>query len=267
MNPPPKKAFGQNFLTDEETARVLVRATGLGPGFRAVEIGPGRGFLTRFLLDSGAEVLAVEKDPELPALLNQQFAGRAFSVVESDVLQVDLATLLPPPFVLVGNLPYYVSLAILAKALETAPGVISQMVFMFQKEVALRLCASPGDDDYGVPTLLCQVAHRVKMIRKVPAGSFFPKPKVDSALVHITPLPAPLLLGEQRTRFLDWAGSVFRYRRKTARNAILQAMGLDGGTVDAILAHHHVAPMARIEDLPIPTLIPLWTSLIAKTNL
>lgn len=261
MSPPPKKEFGQNFLTDEEAARTVVRATGLGPGSRVVEVGPGRGFLTRFLLESGAEVLAVEKDPDLPSLLNRQFAGQLFSVQEADILSVDLASLLPPPFVLVGNLPYYVSLAILAKALDVAPGLISSMVFMFQKEVALRLCASPGEDAYGVPTLMCQLTHKARIIRRVPAGAFFPKPKVDSALVLLTPVPDALLAGKERIRFLDWAGAVLRYRRKTARNAIAQATGLAPASIDSALAGSGALPNARVEDLSIPAFIRLWASL------
>lgn len=261
MTPPPKKAFGQNFLTDEETARTVVRVTGMGPETSVVEIGPGRGFLTRFLVESGASLLAVEKDPDLPAALEAQFGSPRFRVVCADFMEVDLESLAPAPMVLVGNLPYYVSVGILGKALDARPGLVSQMVFMFQKEVAVRLCAQPKDDAFGVPSVMAQVNHIPRLIRKVPAGAFFPRPNVDSALVHLLPKPTPLLPPQERCRFLDWVGSVFRYRRKTARNAISLATGLSTAQIEAALHTAAIEADARLETVGIEQLLGLWQAL------
>jgi len=257
VTPAPKKWFGQNFLTDEETARTVTRVSSMGKGDHVVEVGPGQGFMTRFLLESGAFVTAVEKDPELPALLEERFAGHPLRVLHGDFMEVDLHSLSPSPFILVGNLPYYVSVAILGKALAAPRGLISQMVFMFQKEVALRLVARPGSDEFGMPSVMAQLTHGVSMVRKVPAGSFFPKPKVDSALVHLRPLNDPLVEESERSAMLDWAGSAFRYRRKTLRNALVQS-GVDSMAIDEATAAVGIRPVERLEDVPLPTLVSLW---------
>jgi 16S rRNA (adenine1518-N6/adenine1519-N6)-dimethyltransferase len=251
----PRKSLGQNFLTDEEAARTVVRQAGIAPGSQVVEIGPGRGFLTRALLAAGAQVTAVEKDRNLAERLPQQFAGLPLEVIEGDFLETDLT-----PFsgrILVGNLPYYVAMPILSRALDHQPA-FPAMVFMFQLEVAQRLCATPGGRTYGMPTLVATVAHEARQVRKVPAGAFFPKPRVDSALVRFVPLARPHLVGPERREFLDLMGEAFRFRRKTATNALARATGRPADEVAAALEGQGHDPRVRLETLAVAQLVALW---------
>lgn len=254
----PRKSLGQNFLSDMTTARAVVKGARVSEGSAVVEIGPGKGFLTRALLEAGADVIAVEKDRDLAARLPGRFKGASLQVIEGDFLEVDLA-----PWrgrALVGNLPYNVAMPILSRALEYHD-YWPRLVFMFQLEVAQRLCAQPGTRAYGMPTLVATVAHQTTQLRKVPAGAFFPKPKVDSALVGFEPLAEPLLVGTERLRFLDLMGDAFRYRRKTATNSLTRASGVDSATAVALLESLGHNPKVRLEALSVAQLVELWRGL------
>ncbi len=254
----PRKSLGQNFLTDEETARTVVRAGRIGPETPAAEIGPGRGFLTRALLAAGADLVAIEKDRELAAALPARFPEARLEVIEGDFLEVALEPLAGR--VLVGNLPYYVSQAILSRALDHG-GFWPRMVFMFQLEVAQRICAAPGSKVYGMPSLVTAVTHRATQVRRVSAGAFFPKPKVDSALVLFEPLEEPILAGEERMRFLDLAGDAFRFRRKTATNALSRATKRPSEEVVGVLEANGLDPRCRLETLAPAVLVKVWREL------
>jgi 16S rRNA (adenine1518-N6/adenine1519-N6)-dimethyltransferase len=154
-----------------------------------VEIGPGLGALTSLALQSGAKVLAIEKDARLADFLRKRFTSPHLEVLHADALDFDLRTLFAQPRVkCFGNLPYYVSSQLLMKFIEE-PSPISLWVFMLQKEMARRLSAKPGASDYGALTLLVQSRYRVDYLRTIPSTVFLPKPEVDSALVRLTPNP------------------------------------------------------------------------------
>jgi 16S rRNA (adenine1518-N6/adenine1519-N6)-dimethyltransferase len=267
----PKKSLGQHFLTDVATATAVVTAGRIGQGTRVVEVGPGRGFLTRRLLEAGAEVLAIEKDSAMAVALPAALASPWLTVIEADFLAADLGSLevLAPagephrpsslgvpgsPAVLVGNLPYNVSLAILARALDERARW-ARMVFMFQLEVAVRVVAGPGSRDYGIPSVMTALTHEARIVRRIPPGAFFPAPKVHSALVCFEPLPEPLVPDDRRGAILDLIAGAFRFRRKTAANALSRATARPASLFASRLVEAGFPPDARLEALPPSSLV------------
>jgi 16S rRNA (adenine1518-N6/adenine1519-N6)-dimethyltransferase len=183
----PVKTLGQNFLHDRNLAYWIVRQAEITPGDYVVEIGPGLGALTEFLLDSGAHVLAIEKDARLANFLRGKFHNRQLEVLQADALKFDTQKLFPQRNVkLVGNFPYYISSQLVLKFIHF-PSPISLWVLMLQKEMARRFSASPSTSDYGALTLQVQLHYRVKYLRTVRATVFFPQPAVDSAVVRVAP--------------------------------------------------------------------------------
>ena len=183
----PVKTLGQNFLHDRNLARWIVEKAALTPEDYVVEIGPGLGALTEFILASGARVLAIEKDRRLADFLRRRFTSERFEVLHADALDYDVRRLFAQPRVKVlGNLPYYISSQLLLK-FTRHPSPISLWLFMLQKEMARRISAAPGTSDYGALTLIVQLRYRVEYLRTVPASVFLPQPDVDSAFVRITP--------------------------------------------------------------------------------
>ena len=183
----PAKALGQNFLHDQNLARWIVDQAQINPEDYVVEIGPGLGALTRFILERGARVLAIEKDARLAKFLRSRFGDERLEIVNTDALKFDARVLFAHRCVkLIGNLPYNISSPLLLKFLEH-PSLISLCLLTLQKEVAMRLSASPCTHDYGALTLRVQLHHRVKYLRSIPATVFFPQPDVGSAVVRLEP--------------------------------------------------------------------------------
>ncbi len=182
----PSKSLGQNFLHDRNLALALVRQITPRAGECVVEIGPGLGALTEHLLAEGAQVLAIEKDGLLAARLRERFAGAALEVVHADALDFDLRTLWPrQPVKIIGNLPYYVSSQLIFH-FTSALCPAERALFLVQKEMADRLCASAGAPEYGLPSVLLGRRWVMRMGRRLPASVFYPEPKVESALVDFT---------------------------------------------------------------------------------
>jgi 16S rRNA (adenine1518-N6/adenine1519-N6)-dimethyltransferase len=183
----PVKSLGQNFLHDRNLSRWIVEQIDATSDDYVVEIGPGLGALTAFVLEKGAHVLAVEKDARLAEYLRSHLANERLEVRHADALKMDVRTLFTKAKVkLLGNLPYYISSQLLLKFLEY-PSPISLALLMLQKEMANRFSASPSTKDYGALTLLVQLHYHVEALRTVPANVFIPRPEVDSAIVRITP--------------------------------------------------------------------------------
>ena len=208
------RKLGQHFLARRS---VLERtANELGPRRRplVLEIGPGEGALTEYLLEAADRVVAVEVDPVLVDRLRERFRGVSrLQLVCADVLGVDLAQW--GPLAVTGNLPYYISSPILAKTLALGP-LLQVAVFLLQQEVAARLIAAPGSRDYGLLSVRTQVFSRVRILARVPPDAFRPPPRVGSALVRLDPRPEPLVADPEE--FLRFAGLCFRHKRKTLRN-------------------------------------------------
>ena len=216
----PVKTLGQNFLHDRNLARWIVEKAELSSDDYVVEIGPGLGALTEFILESGARVLAIEKDQRLVEFLRKRFAGLRLEIVHGDALDFDLRSLFAESRVkLLGNLPYYISSQLLLRFTKY-PSPISLWLLMLQKEMARRISAAPGTSDYGALSLVVQLQYRVEYLRTVPATVFLPQPDVDSAFVRITPrLPDEIPPHDPET-FFRLVRQGFSQRRKQLRNLL-----------------------------------------------
>ena len=224
-----RKGLGQNFLLDLNLTRRIARAAGALEGARVVEIGAGPGGLTRALLEAGAEVVAVERDPRCAAALadlERAAAGR-LRVVHADALAVDLAELAPAPRRVVANLPYNLATRLLANWLEALArdaGFAAGFTLMFQKEVAERLAAAPGAPARGRLGVFAQWLCAVEIAFDVPARAFTPPPKVASSVVRLAPRAAPPPADAAALRRVTAAA--FGQRRKMLRSS-LAALGVD----------------------------------------
>jgi 16S rRNA (adenine1518-N6/adenine1519-N6)-dimethyltransferase len=233
-----RKRFGQNFLRDPGIIARIVRAIGPRPGDRLVEIGPGQGALTEPLLEAaGGRLEVIELDRDLiPGLRVQFFNHPEFVIHEGDALKFDFRALCGegPPLRVVGNLPYNISTPLIVHLLE-AGAAIADMHFMLQKEVVERLAATPGGADWGRLSVMAQYRCRVDALFVVPPEAFVPRPKVDSAIVRLTPhaeLPCP---AADEALLFNLVRQAFGQRRKTLRNNLkgrinadaLEALGID----------------------------------------
>jgi 16S rRNA (adenine1518-N6/adenine1519-N6)-dimethyltransferase len=249
-----RKRFGQNFLHDRGIIERIVRAISPRPGDRIVEIGPGQGALTFPLLQAIGTMRAIEIDRDLiPRLTAAAPKHGALEIIEADVLTIDFGALAADgPIRLVGNLPYNISSPILFHALEHAPA-IRDMHFMLQKEVVDRMAATHGNKDYGRLTVMLQSRVIVEPLFLVPPGSFTPAPKVDSAIVRLTPLPPERIAPHSPARLDAIVRAAFQQRRKTLRNALagvvdedqLRAAGIDPGLRAEQLAVEDFLRLAR----------------------
>ncbi len=216
----PRKALGQNFLHDQNLARWIVDQAQITSEDYMVEIGPGLGALTRFILKNRAHVLTIEKDARLAKFLRARFDDERLEILNIDALKFDSRVLFARRNVkLIANLPYNISSPVLLKFLE-CPSPISLSLLMLQKEVAMRLSASPGTHDYGALTLRVQLHHRVKYLRSVPATVFFPRPEVDSAIVRLVPRDPLELPDHDNQLLLELIRIGFSQRRKQLRKLL-----------------------------------------------
>ena len=219
----PKKSLGQNFLLDLNLTARIARLAGDLAGADVLEIGPGPGGLTRGLLASGARrVLAIEKDPRcLPALaeIAAAFPGR-LQVIEGDALAVDPLEYLQAPIKVAANLPYNVGTELLVRWLtpQVWPPFWDSLTLMFQREVAERIVAQPGGKAYGRLALLAQWRSDAKIVMNLPPEVFTPPPKVHSAVVHLTALPAPRYPADPKV-LEQVIAMAFNQRRKMMRAA------------------------------------------------
>src|SRR6476659_6125316 len=241
----PVKSLGQNFLHDQNLARWIVDQAQITAEDYVVEIGPGLGALTRFLLEKGAHVLAIEKDARLAKFLRSRFGDERLEIVNTDALKFDPRVLFAHRCVkLIGNLPYNISSPLLLKFLEY-PSPISLCLFTLQKEMAMRFSASPCTHDYGALTLRVQLRQRVKYLRRVPPSVFFPRPDVDSAVVRLEPRD-PIELPEHDDELLLKLIRIgFSQRRKQLRK-LLREYARDWNTLASCLS---IDPNARAEEL------------------
>jgi 16S rRNA (adenine1518-N6/adenine1519-N6)-dimethyltransferase len=252
--------LSQHFLADEASRDAVVAALGAGPGEKVLEIGPGRGVLTVPLVDGGAAVTAVELDDRLYRSLDEKLGPRGLRVLHADFLTVDLERLGEGPFAVIGNLPYAVGTPILQRLLSWPRW--TRAVLMFQKEVALRLCAQPGGPDYGLLTLSTLLWARPEYLLDVAPGAFRPPPKVASGVVRLTRRAAPLLAPEKHPAFFRVAKAAFEHRRKMAAGVLASAFQKPRAEVEALLAGLGVPASARPENIPLEAWISLASALV-----
>ncbi len=246
----PRRALGQHFVVDPNTVRRVARLAGVGPGDRVVEIGAGLGSLTLALVETGAEVVAVEVDDHLVAALREVVEPHPVRVVHGDALAIDWDAVLDHPqpghWVLVANLPYNVATPLIAELLDRVPAIV-RMLVMVQYEVGERLAAGVGDPGYGAVSVKVGYWATARLAGHVPPTVFWPEPAVDSALVVIerraTPAVDPAVVDPGALFALVRAG--FAHRRKMLRGAL-------AGHVDAEdFACAGVRPEARAEELDV----------------
>jgi 16S rRNA (adenine1518-N6/adenine1519-N6)-dimethyltransferase len=246
----PRKGLGQNFLVDRRALERIVEAAELTPADTVLEVGPGVGQLTRLLAEAAGRVVAVELDPQMVAALRQELAGlRNVEIVEADILQVDPAALAGRvPYKVVANLPYYITSAALRHLLKAQPPP-SLLVVTVQEEVAARITAQPPE--MSLLAVSVQFYGRPRRVARIPAGAFYPPPKVDSAIVRIDVYPP----GERPVQVddVEWFFRVVRagfgQRRKQLRNSLAAGLHLTAAEVEAALQRAGIDPHRRAETL------------------
>ena len=257
----PRYRFGQNFMIDQNLVRLVADAGELSAGDVAFEVGPGTGTLTEELLARAGGVVAVEIDRDLAALLRQRFADRpGFTLIEGDALagkhELNPALLAAVrsardqgrPVKLVANLPYNIASPLVIESLIAGASLLA---FTVQKEVAMRLRAAAGSDDYGPLSVMAQMLSRVEVLRTLPPQAFWPAPKIESSLVRLVREDR---LGDRAAAFGRFVQGVFSFRRKTLRKGLSQA-GYDAG---AALAAAGLDGQSRPEVLTPEQLLRLW---------
>jgi 16S rRNA (adenine1518-N6/adenine1519-N6)-dimethyltransferase len=211
------RKLGQHFLVRQSILRRIAEAVCPEPCDLAVEIGPGKGALTEHLLSRTPRLVAIEVDSSLITPLRRRFSSSpGLEILHADVLKTDLSQW--GPVTVAGNLPYYITSPIIEKVLALGP-LLRQAVFLIQKEVADRITAQTGSRAYGYLTVQTQLLSEARTLLRVPPQAFRPPPKVDSAVIRLTPRPEPLVT--DTGAFLRFTSFCFRQKRKTLRNNLV----------------------------------------------
>lgn len=223
MSVRPKKQLGQHFLRDKNIARKIVDSLKNDKVDAVLEIGPGMGVLTQFLVERPTPLYAVEIDTESVEYLHLHYPQLGDHLLSKDFLKMDLATALPAPLAIVGNFPYNISSQIFFKVLEFRD-MVPEVVGMIQKEVAERIAEKPGTKTYGILSVLLQCYYNIEYLFTVNENVFDPPPKVKSAVIRLTRNNV-VDLGCNERLFVSIVKSTFNQRRKTIRNSIRAAYG------------------------------------------
>ena len=268
---PQRPKLGQNFLVSSTAQAAIADALGDMAHRTVVEIGPGRGAITSILAERAHRLIAIELDRDLAPRLREQLAGREnVLILEQDILSTDLGALRTPgedKFLVVGNLPYYITSDILLHVFA-AHQHIERAVIMIQREVAARVAASPGTRDYGLLSATTQIYARVEKLFTLPPGAFSPPPQVHSTVLRLTMAPHfdELQLTptpdqpDPTAAFISFLRIGFAQKRKMlAKN--LRTAGYDAGAIAAAFASCNISPQSRAEQLDLPTMACLFRTL------
>ena len=214
-----KKALGQHFLTDQSIARTIVNSLGESPVRDVLEIGPGMGVLTQYLIErEDIDLKMVEVDSESVEYLLTHFNGMQGKLMEADYLRLNMRKVFPGEYRVIGNFPYNISSQIFFKILEDKD-LVPEVVCMIQKEVAERIAEKPGSKTYGILSVLLQAWYDIDYIISVGSGAFCPPPKVQSAVIRLR-RNSRTSLGCDEKLFKTVVKTAFNQRRKTLRNAL-----------------------------------------------
>jgi 16S rRNA (adenine1518-N6/adenine1519-N6)-dimethyltransferase len=246
--PRPRKALGQHFLTDPRILARIADALGSTAGDTVVEIGPGRGALTDALLARAARVVAIEFDRELAKRLRLSHPDASrLTIIDQDVLEVPLGEAAGGPFLLAGNVPYNITTPILFHALQRPRA--TRAVYLVQKEVAERVVAPPASEAYGALSVNVQALAKAEILFAVAAGAFNPPPKVESAVLRITPLAEPLITEDEEKPFKEMVISAFSFRRKQMGRVVREVWEMSAEQSASLLASARIEPELRPEVL------------------
>ncbi len=246
------KGLGQNFLLDANVLDKIADAAEIDEG--VLEIGPGFGVLTKRLCETGKKVVSVEIDKRLIPILD--FTLSEFDnvkIIEKDILKTDVKELIKTEFgdtkiSVAANLPYYITTPIITRLIEEKLP-LKNIVVMVQKEVAERIAAKPGKKDYGAISVLCQYYTNPRLVTIVPAGSFYPAPKVDSAVLCMEVCEEPNVEVGDEKMFFKVVKAAFSQRRKTLLNCLSSGFGADKQVISGILESVEISPSVRGEKL------------------
>lgn len=248
------KGLGQNFLLDKNVLTDIVDAAQVDEG--VLEVGPGFGVLTRELAKASEKVVTIELDKRLFPVLDYTLGEfDNVKVIEGDILKINLPELLGQEFgdkkiSVAANLPYYITTPIITMLLE-GKYPIKKIVVMVQKEVAQRLCAKAGSKDYGAISALCRYYTNPEIVTVVPAGSFYPPPKVDSAVVCLDVCEKPNVEVKDEKMFFKVVKGAFSQRRKTLLNCLSSSFGMAKEAAAEIIKNCGIDPGIRGEKLDI----------------
>jgi 16S rRNA (adenine1518-N6/adenine1519-N6)-dimethyltransferase len=256
--PRAKRRLGQHFLTDPRVLQRIADALGATAADTVLEIGPGPGGLTEVLAGYAGRLVAIEKDADLVPALRARVP--AAEVVEADALEADWQALAGPDFLVAGNIPYNITSPLIDKALT--PPRPRRIVFLVQKEVADRVGAAPGSEAYGALSVGVQAVARAERLFTVAAGAFHPRPRVDSAVLRLTPLAAPVVSDDEVDRFRRLVVGLFGFRRKQLGRGLRELTGWDVGRVEGALATAGIAASARPETVTSAGFLALLHALV-----
>ncbi len=257
----PKKSLGQHWLQDKDTLLDIVSGADVLPSDTVVEIGPGLGTLTEYLLATGATIIAVEFDETLLGGLRAKFANRPnFQLIHADILKFDFNKL-PTDYKIVANIPYYLTNQLLRILSDVSNKPICARLLM-QKEVTERVCSVPGD--MSILAVALQSEYSTLKGEFVPAKLFIPPPKVDSQVLHLERLNSPLILKIKRDDFMRLVKAGFSAKRKTLRNTLSSGLHLDKKAVEDLLSVVDINPQRRAETLSLSEWLQLYNALNIK---
>lgn len=262
-----KKQFGQNFLSDPSTSKMIVERAGITDKDTVFEIGPGLGSLTINIAKASKKLTAIEKDTSLLPILNSELEAAGVSnteVINASILDFVFPEITPdeaethdPRFILMGNLPYNISSQILAMLVENRKK-FKKAVFMLQKELAQRIASPPGSRDYGRISVLVQYCGKIRFLAEIKKHLFFPAPDVDSSVIEITIPEEPEFRPLDEKCFFDTVRSAFGQRRKTLKNALAGGfVNLSSVQADEVLRASGIDPSRRAETLGIEDFVRL----------
>jgi 16S rRNA (adenine1518-N6/adenine1519-N6)-dimethyltransferase len=266
-----RQRLGQHFLRDPRVVQTILAAAELAATDSVLEIGPGKGVLTREIAQRVQRLVAVELDEKLAERLSVEFSGKANGrILCADILQVDLQQLAEAshPFKVVGNLPYSITSPIFEKLMPWTAWDTG--VFLIQREVAERIAAEPGSRAFGILTLAVQLYATAESILQVRPGAFMPPPKVSSTVIRLRRRATPLLPKENELAFFDLAHGAFAHRRKTLANSLALYSGAARSEVARWLLGHDISPERRAETLALQDYVKLtaaWSIFRREINL